>query len=125
MGRCQDEVVLALRNRGVQAALLAAVLFGAGTPIAKLLLGDVSPWLLAGLLYCGSGLGLGLIRLIRDSPAERLHRHELPPLVVETNERAVRLWESFGFTILATVPEAFRHPDRRLVGLHIMHRFLR
>ena len=45
--------------------------------------------------------------------------------VVETNEHAVRLWESLGFTILATVPEAFRHPDRGLVGLHIMHRFLR
>jgi drug/metabolite transporter (DMT)-like permease len=74
-------VVLALRNRGVQAALLAAVLFGAGTPTAKLLLGDVSPWLLAGLLYCGSGLGLGLIRLIRDSPAARLQRRELPPLL--------------------------------------------
>ena len=81
MGRCQDEVVLALRNRGVQAALLAAVLFGAGTPIAKLLLGDVNPWLLAGLLYSGSGLGLGLFRLIRDSSAVRLQRHELPPLV--------------------------------------------
>ena len=73
--------MLAVRNRGVQAALLAAVLFGAGTPVAKLLLGDVSPWLLAGLLYCGSGLGLGLLRLIRRSPAVRLHRHELPPLV--------------------------------------------
>ena len=38
-------------SRGVQAALLAAFLFGAGTPIAKTLLGTVSPWLLAGLLY--------------------------------------------------------------------------
>jgi ribosomal protein S18 acetylase RimI-like enzyme len=45
--------------------------------------------------------------------------------VVQTNEHAVRLWESLGFTILATVPEAFQHPDRGLVGLHIMHRFLR
>jgi drug/metabolite transporter (DMT)-like permease len=71
-----------VRNRGVQAALLAALLFGTGTRIAKLLLGDVSPWLLAGLLYCGSGLGLGLIRLIRHTPAERLQRHELPPLVL-------------------------------------------
>jgi hypothetical protein len=31
---------------------------------------------------------------------------------------------SLGFTILATVPEAFRHPDRGPVGLHIMHKFL-
>ncbi len=38
------------RNRGVPAALAAAVLFGLGTPLAKLLLGEVSPWLLAGLL---------------------------------------------------------------------------
>ena len=37
---------------------------------------------------------------------------------METNERAVRLWESLGFTILATVPEAFDHPVHGLVGLH-------
>ncbi|MCP5249990.1 MAG: EamA family transporter [Candidatus Accumulibacter sp.] len=47
-------------------ALLAAVLFGASTPIAKLLLGDLPPILLAGLLYLGSGLSLSAARLIRD-----------------------------------------------------------
>lgn len=71
----------ALTNRGVQAALLAALLFGAGTPLAKLLLGgDVSPWLLAGLLYCGSGVGLGLLRLITRARRVRLARTELLPL---------------------------------------------
>src|SRR4051812_7681746 len=69
-----------LRNPGVQAALAAAVLFGAGTPIAKLLLDDVSPWMLAGLLYLGSGLGLGLYRLLRRSPRVHLERRELAPL---------------------------------------------
>lgn len=44
--------------------------------------------------------------------------------VVETNTRAVALWRSLGFRILTTVPEAFRHPTRGLVGLHIMHRAL-
>jgi len=44
--------------------------------------------------------------------------------VVETNTRAVRLWQALGFDILATVPEAFRHPRLGLVGLHIMHRRL-
>ena len=63
----------ARRDRGAQAALASAVLFGAGTPVAKLLLGGVSPWLLAGLLYCGSGLGLSLVRLVRKSPPVRLH----------------------------------------------------
>lgn len=61
-----------LRHAGVRAALLAAVLFGAATPLAKLLLGDVSPWMLAGLLYCGSGLGLAAWRLIRRAPRVRL-----------------------------------------------------
>ncbi|MGN8551366.1 UNVERIFIED_CONTAM: EamA family transporter [Microbacterium sp. SLM126] len=71
----------ALSHRGVQAALLAALLFGAGTPLAKLLLGgDISPWLLAGLLYCGSGIGLGGLRLLRRAPRVRLERAELLPL---------------------------------------------
>ena len=69
-----------LRNVGIRSALAAALLFGAGTPIAKLLLDDVSPWLLAGLLYTGSGLGLGLFRLIRRAPRVRLQRRELLPL---------------------------------------------
>jgi drug/metabolite transporter (DMT)-like permease len=50
----------------VVAAFAAALLFGASTPFAKQLLHDVSPVLLAGLLYLGSGIGLGIIRLIRD-----------------------------------------------------------
>lgn len=48
--------------RGVPSALAAALLFGAGTPLAKLLLAQASPWLLAALLYLGSGLGLAVIR---------------------------------------------------------------
>lgn len=47
-------------------ALSAAFLFGASTPFAKQLVGEVSPILLAGLLYLGSGMGLGLAKLIRD-----------------------------------------------------------
>jgi ribosomal protein S18 acetylase RimI-like enzyme len=44
--------------------------------------------------------------------------------VVETNTAAVALWRSLGFEVLATVPEAFQHPTRGYVGLHIMHRRL-
>jgi ribosomal protein S18 acetylase RimI-like enzyme len=44
--------------------------------------------------------------------------------VVETNVAAVALWRSLGFEVLATVPEAFRHPTGGLVGLHVMHRRL-
>lgn len=49
-------------------ALASAALFGASMPLAKLLLGDgVDPWLLAGLLYLGSGLGLGTVHLLRGA----------------------------------------------------------
>jgi len=41
--------------------------------------------------------------------------------VVETNSAAVRLWESLGFTVVGTVPEAFRSPTQGYVGLHVMH----
>lgn len=56
-----------LHNPGVLSALGAALLFGVGTPTAKLLLVPVNPWLLAGLLYLGSGLGLALWRLLRNA----------------------------------------------------------
>lgn len=46
-------------------ALGAALLFGASTPLAKLLVGDVPALLLAGLLYLGSGLGLGVLLVAR------------------------------------------------------------
>jgi len=67
-----------LRKQGVTAALGAALLFGSGTPLAKLLLDAVSPWLLAGLLYLGSGFGLTLYRILTQSPAVRLPRNEVP-----------------------------------------------
>ncbi|OHC26348.1 MAG: hypothetical protein A2Y50_07175 [Pseudomonadales bacterium RIFCSPLOWO2_12_59_9] len=65
-----------LGQPGVLAALGAAVLFGAGTPLAKLLLNSVSPWLLAGLLYLGSGLGLTLYRVLSGAPSVKLPRQE-------------------------------------------------
>ncbi|WP_165570845.1 EamA family transporter, partial [Comamonas thiooxydans] len=58
-----------LANRGVVAALSAAVLFGAGTPAVKMLLEHASPWLMAGILYLGSGIGLLIYRLITKAPA--------------------------------------------------------
>ncbi|HKC43781.1 MAG TPA: DMT family transporter [Burkholderiales bacterium] len=63
------------------AALASAALFGVSTPLAKLLLGEVSPVVLAALLYLGSGLGLGLVLLVRRAakPVEAaLSRRDLP-----------------------------------------------
>jgi drug/metabolite transporter (DMT)-like permease len=47
-------------------ALAAAALFGLATPLAKLLIGSADPWLLAGLFYLGSGLGLAALRAMRS-----------------------------------------------------------
>jgi len=55
-------------SSGALAALSAAFLFGASTPISKLLLDVVEPWLLAGLLYLGSGIGLMLYRVLTKAP---------------------------------------------------------
>ena len=51
-------------------ALAAAALFGLSTPLAKVLLGNLSPWALASLLYLGSGVGLGVIILLRRKPEQ-------------------------------------------------------
>ena len=45
---------------GILLALASAVLFGASTPFAKILLGLFDPWVMAGLLYIGAGLGLSV-----------------------------------------------------------------
>lgn len=70
-------------NRSVLYALGAAALFGASTPFAKLLTGDMPTVLLAGLLYLGSGIGLTLARLVRDGGLEPsgLPRNEWPWLL--------------------------------------------
>lgn len=62
----------ALRDPGVLAALAAALLFGAGTPLAKLLLDSMDPWMLAAVLYLGSGCGLALLRALRPAAPVRL-----------------------------------------------------
>lgn len=46
-------------------ALIAAFLFGASAPLAKLLLGEVEPILLAAFLYLGSGIGLLGVKLFQ------------------------------------------------------------
>lgn len=75
-----------LPSPGALYALAAAALFGASTPLAKSLLGELSPWLLAGLLYLGSGVGLGIFALTRRLSGVRseavLTRTDLPWLAL-------------------------------------------
>ena len=65
---------------GIAAAIDSAVLFGAGAPFAKWLLVQVSPLMLADLLYAGSGLGL--YRLVSGASRPCLARAEWTWLIV-------------------------------------------
>ena len=67
-----------LRQAGIVAALGAALLFGAGTPLAKLLLQGLNPWLMAGLLYLGSGIGMTLYRRLSGASPVRMSRADAP-----------------------------------------------
>jgi L-amino acid N-acyltransferase YncA len=70
----------------------------------------------------GRGVGRALGEHVLAAATAEGYRAMQFNAVVETNTAAVALWRSLGFTVLATVPEAFRHPRHGLVGLHIMHR---
>ncbi|HEY8242490.1 MAG TPA: EamA family transporter [Casimicrobiaceae bacterium] len=72
-----------MNRQAIVLALIAALAFGAGAPIAKALLGAADPWVLAGLLYLGAGVGLGAIRLARPNSGEApLRRADVPRLSV-------------------------------------------
>ena len=73
----------------------------------------------------GRGIGRSLAKRVLKVATEDGYAAMQFNAVVETNVHAVRLWKSFSFEILATVPESFRHPERGLVDLHIVHRMLR
>ena len=68
-------------RRGGLLAIAAAVLFGLSTPAAKAIVGNVHPLLLAGLLYLGSGLGLGITILFRHRHGVQLKRADIPWLL--------------------------------------------
>lgn len=61
---------------GAGTALAAAILFGLSTPVAKHLVGSIGPLALAGLLYFGSGVGLGAWYLLRRAAHADTHAHE-------------------------------------------------
>lgn len=67
----------------------------------------------------GRGVGRALGRHVLEWARSAGYRSVQFNAVVETNTAAVLLWQSLGFEILATVPEAFGHPVHGLVGLHV------
>jgi L-amino acid N-acyltransferase YncA len=74
--------------------------------------------------YRARGVGRALGDHVVDWARSNGYRAMQFNAVVETNTGAVKLWQSLGFRIIGTVPEAFRHPEHGYVGLHVMHRYL-
>jgi GNAT superfamily N-acetyltransferase len=72
----------------------------------------------------GRGVGRALGQHVVDWARAAGYRGIQFNAVVETNTAAVRLWQSLGFVIMTTVPEAFDHPRLGLVGLHVMYQRL-
>ncbi|GAA0960400.1 GNAT family N-acetyltransferase [Kribbella koreensis] len=73
----------------------------------------------------GQGVGRALCQDMIDWAGRSGFRSIQFNAVVESNTAAVRLWQSLGFEIVGTVPEAFLSPAHGYVGLHVMHRPLR
>jgi len=69
----------------------------------------------------GKGFGRALcehaVQWARDQGYRAMQFNAVP----ESNVRAVALYRSVGFEVLATIPEAFRHPTEGYVGLHLMY----
>jgi drug/metabolite transporter (DMT)-like permease len=129
-----------VHSPGAALGLASAALFGASTPLAKLLLGEMDPWLLAGLLYLGSGIGLAVVHLGRrflgiEPPDAPLRRNDFPwlaavilaggvvaPLLlmlglnVTRASSAALLLNVEGLATMAIAWLVFReHTDRRIV----------
>lgn len=72
--------------------------------------------------------GRGVARALCEDSLERARAAGFRGMqfnaVVETNEHAVRLYESLGFHVVGTVPGGFHHPQEGYVGLHVMYRAL-
>src|SRR5882672_5389092 len=74
--------------------------------------------------YSGRGIGKAMCAHSLDEARslgfEAMQFHS----VVSTNHAAIHLWQKMGFSIVGTVPRAFRHREFGLVDIYVMHRFL-
>ena len=110
-----DHVVTA-RQGGT---LLGSAKMGANRPAQGAHVGTAS--FMVGAAARGKGAGRALAEYVVDWHRRAGFRAIQFNAVVETNTAAVRLWKSLGFTVLGTVPEAFRLPSGEYVGLHVMY----
>lgn len=72
----------------------------------------------------GRGVARAMCAHSLDCARQRGFRAMQFNFVVSSNDRAVRLWESFGFTIVGRLPEVFLHPVHGYTDAYVMYRLL-
>ena len=73
----------------------------------------------------GTGIGRALCANSLETALEMGYEAMQYNLVVSSNHVAIRLWLSMGFTVVGTLPKAFRHPDQGLIDACVMYRLLK
>jgi L-amino acid N-acyltransferase YncA len=114
-----ERAVVAVDDEGDgEGAILGSAVMGANRP------GPGSHVATASFMVSAAARGQGVGRALGEEvirwATDRGFRSIQFNAVVETNAAAVALWQSLGFEIVGTVPEAFRHPAHGYVGLHVM-----
>jgi len=83
----------------------------------------------AGFMVSPSARGRGIGRAMAEHCLHEARRLGFRAMqfnfVVATNKSALRLWKDLGFTIVGTLPAAFRHSRRGFVDVYVMYRRLR
>ena len=79
---------------------------------------------MASLRASGRGVARAMCMHSLDHAKTRGFRAMQFNFVVSTNQRAVRLWQSFGFEIVGRLPGAFQHPIAGYVDAFVMYRTL-
>ena len=81
-----------------------------------------------GFITAPDAQGRGVARLMLDHALQEARRRGFRAMqfnfVVETNSRAVALWQANGFDVVGRLPEAFHHPDQGFVDALVMYRHL-
>lgn len=104
-------------DRTVATAYVKAIAVGLSDHIAN------AGWMVAPE-WQGRGIGRAFAGYVIDRARNFGYQAMQFNSVVATNSGAIALWESLGFEIVGTVPDAFRHATKGLVPVHVMYRRL-
>ena len=83
----------------------------------------------ASYMVSPSAQGAGVGRMLGEHSLDEARRQGFLAMqfnhVVSTNTAAVRLWKKLGFSIVGTLPKAFRHKRLGYVDAYVMYQLLR